>query len=212
MGYMFESVDAAIEFAEDRDAAIMPVDGGYLVTEWSDYYHRISEEAGCLYDGGWRATDPDIINRLIEEYQPENNMVTCDWASAIMDKLHDIHREGGLIDLKPDCVHGFRFITLAGRHDRERIVEVLEWDADHLTRDALRNCMLSLYSHASIGDWTVHGYLERIENGWYHSTVCSMSAVTLMTIWPDKVASTEIRVNDKFIRRMGGNYAGQRLN
>ena len=116
------------------------------------------------------------------------------------------------VDLKPDCVHGFRFITLAGRHDRERIVEVLEWDADHLTRDALRNCMLSLYSHASIGDWTVHGYLERIENGWYHSTVCSMSAVTLMSIWPDKVDSTEIRVNDKFIRRMGGNYAGQRTN
>ena len=108
-------------------------------------------------------------------------------------------------------VSGFRFITLAGRHDRERIVEVLEWDADHLTRDALRNCMLSLYSHASIGDWTVHGYLERIVNGWYCSTVCSMSAVTLMSIWPDKVASTEIRVNDKFIRRMGGNYAGQRL-
>lgn len=90
MSCMFECVDDAIEFAEDRDVAIMPVDGGYLVTEWSDYYHRIGEEASGLYDEGWRATDPDILNRLIEEYQSENNMVTCDWAGAIMDKLHDI--------------------------------------------------------------------------------------------------------------------------
>ena len=99
MGYMFESVDDALEFAEDRDAAIMPVDGGYLVTEWSDYYHRIREEAGSLYDGGWRATDPDIINRLIEEYQPENNMVTCDWAEDIMDKLHEIELDEALADV-----------------------------------------------------------------------------------------------------------------
>lgn len=151
-----------------------------------------------IYFKSYGAINPVYRNRIVGYHW-------FDWRSTLWIELAPSV-------LKPVCVKGYRFIALAGQHDREKIVEVLEWEADHLTRDALRNCMLSLYSHASIGDWTVHGYLERIENGWYHSTVCSMSAVTLMSIWPDKVASTEIRVNDRFIRRMGGSYAGQRTN
>lgn len=79
----FEDVNDAMTMCESGCVTALPVEGGYMVTEWSDYYRRLREEVASLYDGGWRVTDPDIIDSLIAEYCEEDNKITREWAEEI---------------------------------------------------------------------------------------------------------------------------------
>lgn len=81
--YMVKDSKEAMEIIESNDCTAMPVEGGYMVLEWSDYYRRLKDEAASLYDGGWRASDPDCVDSLIEEYCKEDNSITREWAEQL---------------------------------------------------------------------------------------------------------------------------------
>lgn len=101
INFIFENVNDAMEMCNSGCVTALPVEGGYLVTGWSDYYRLMREESESLYDGGWRANDPDCIERLIEEYCEEDNRITREWAEEIRGQLATIELrnlggEGGI--------------------------------------------------------------------------------------------------------------------
>ena len=90
INFIVESAKDAMTMCESGCVTALPVEGGYMVTEWSDYYYRLGEEAASLYDRGWRAADPDIIDLLIAEYCKEDNKITREWAEEIKGYLATI--------------------------------------------------------------------------------------------------------------------------
>lgn len=91
VNFILDSEGEARVYRDGRgDCTAMPVEGGYMVLEWSDYYRRIQDEAQSLFIDGWRSTDDDIIHALINKYCMDDNVITREWAGDIMSALHDI--------------------------------------------------------------------------------------------------------------------------
>ena len=88
--FMVETVEEATTYYDTSECTAVPVEGGYMILEWTEYYRQIREEAESLYDRGWRASDSDCIESLIAEYCDDDNKITREWAGDIASALHDI--------------------------------------------------------------------------------------------------------------------------
>ena len=97
----------------------------------------------------------------------------------------------------------YRLIVISEARKKPEIIRVVYFKSPHVTKALLQECYHILYEHASLDDYRLFAYLDDI--ALYHPRkIAEITADTSCTIWPERIPTTSIYLNNKYIRTMGG--------
>ena len=97
----------------------------------------------------------------------------------------------------------YRLIVISESRKKPEIIYVDYFKSPHVTKALLQECINIVYKHASLDDYRLFAYLDDISL--YHpGKIAEITADTSCTIWPDRIPTTSIYINNKYIRTMGG--------
>lgn len=84
----YDDAAKAADSLETDDVEVMPLSEGYALVSVSDYLRQARDEAGSLFDGGWRPGD-DTAEELVKEYG-DSNPGWIHWAETINGYLEEL--------------------------------------------------------------------------------------------------------------------------
>lgn len=97
----------------------------------------------------------------------------------------------------------YRLIVIAESRKKPEIIHVEYFKSPHVTKALLQDCINIVYQYASLDDYRLFAYLDDI--ALYHPRkVAEITADTSCTVWPARIPTTSIYINNKYIRTMGG--------
>ena len=97
----------------------------------------------------------------------------------------------------------YRLIVIAESRKKPEIVHVEYFKAPYLNKKVMQECVDRVYNNASLDDWCVWAQLDDVTCKRYRRIV-EIIGVTSCTIWPERISTTSIYINNKYVRTMGG--------
>lgn len=95
---VYDTCEEAVKASESYacDVEVMPLSEGYALVSVSDFLRQAKDEAGSLFNGGWRPGE-DTSGELVAEYG-EDNPAWTHWAETINGYLAEILADWEPID------------------------------------------------------------------------------------------------------------------
>ena len=99
--------------------------------------------------------------------------------------------------------NNYRMIIISESRKKPEIIHVVYFTSPHLTKALLQACINIVYNHASLDDYRLFAYIDNITL-YNPRKIAEITADTSCTIWPERIPTTSIYINNIYIRTMGG--------